>query len=87
MAVSDNRKRSANVGHHQYGQLITLADGTTAFQVLNGISDKSGNTVGVKIAENALIISAEDLDSMVHIQEDILDELRFTNALLKGILQ
>lgn len=31
MAVPNSRKRSANVGHHNYGRLITLSDGTDAF--------------------------------------------------------
>jgi hypothetical protein len=32
MATEASRKRSGNVGHHAYGRLVTLGDGTTAFQ-------------------------------------------------------
>lgn len=32
MATESSRKRAANVGHHEYGRLVTLADNTTAFQ-------------------------------------------------------
>lgn len=51
MAVEGSRKRASNVGHQQYGRLITLEDGTTAFQPSNAISDAEGNGVNVSRSE------------------------------------
>lgn len=54
MATDLNRKRSANVGHHVFGQLVTLDDGTTAFQPVNVLGDPVNRDQTARVFDNAL---------------------------------
>lgn len=54
MAVEGSRKRSANVGHHDLGRLVTLADGTKAFLPSNVLVAADGSLVSVDSVSGAL---------------------------------
>ncbi len=63
MATSASRKRSASVGHHQLGRLITLADGTTAFLPFNELVDPDGNTI---VRQKVPTVFDQDFGVVVH---------------------
>lgn len=62
MAVAGSRKRSADKGHHQYGELVTFVDGTKAFKPFNAIVGSGEGGVPVKSdTQGNLQVSGDDL--------------------------
>lgn len=79
MATEASRKRSAAAGHHQYGSLVTLADGTTAFLPSSSIVNPADATVQVavdSIGEGLVVIDADHY--RVHLGQAYFSSLKIS---------
>lgn len=78
MSVAGSRKRSSNVGHHLDGALVKYSNGTTGFRQTIAIGD---------VSDSVSLSSELTLKEIQMSLNDLLEEQRLTNFLLKGILQ
>ncbi len=65
MAVSGNRKRSAQKGHWGLATSVTLADGTEAFVPASALYNSAGNAIGTSTigSNTSLNVNIEDVDN------------------------